>query len=76
MATEADGHPVVHNFDEEKFFPPDAIVERAHVQGMGIYKEMYERSVSDPESFWSEQADALTWHKKWSTPVCKWVNVM
>ncbi|WP_374079045.1 acetate--CoA ligase [Bdellovibrio bacteriovorus] len=29
------------------------------------YKEMYERSVKDPEGFWAEQAERLEWFKKW-----------
>ncbi len=30
------------------------------------YQEMYERSVRDPEAFWSTQAERITWIKKWS----------
>ncbi|WP_299437982.1 acetate--CoA ligase [uncultured Aquimarina sp.] len=29
------------------------------------YKKSYNRSVSDPESFWSEIADTFGWHRKW-----------
>lgn len=29
------------------------------------YKEMYERSIKDPEGFWAEQAERLDWIKKW-----------
>lgn len=29
------------------------------------YKEMYERSIKDPEGFWAEQAERLVWGKKW-----------
>lgn len=29
------------------------------------YKEMYERSVKDPEGFWAEQAERLDWVQKW-----------
>lgn len=29
------------------------------------YKEMYERSLKDPEGFWAEQAERLVWDKKW-----------
>ena len=55
----------------EMFMPPDAIVERAYVQGMSQYKELYERSISDPDGFWSEQAETLYWQKKWASPICK-----
>lgn len=30
------------------------------------YKSMYEKSVKDPEGFWGEQAERLTWFKKWT----------
>lgn len=29
------------------------------------YDEAFERSISDPNSFWAEAADELIWHKKW-----------
>lgn len=29
------------------------------------YKKMYERSIKDPEGFWNEQAERLTWYEKW-----------
>lgn len=31
------------------------------------YKKMYDRSINDPAGFWAEQAETLTWYKKWST---------
>ncbi len=35
------------------------------------YKEMYKRSVEDPDGFWSEKAEEfITWSKKWNK-VCK-----
>ncbi|WP_043775659.1 acetate--CoA ligase, partial [Roseivivax isoporae] len=40
--------------------PSDAIRARAHVDG-ARYEEMYARSVSDPEGFWSEAAERLDW---------------
>ncbi|KHD89359.1 MAG: acetyl-CoA synthetase [Bdellovibrio sp. ArHS] len=29
------------------------------------YKEMYEKSIKDPEGFWAEAAERLDWFKKW-----------
>ncbi|KHD87210.1 MAG: acetyl-CoA synthetase [Bdellovibrio sp. ArHS] len=29
------------------------------------YQSMYEHSISDPESFWAEQAESVAWFKKW-----------
>lgn len=31
------------------------------------YKEMYDRSVKDPEGFWAEQGERLDWIRKWDT---------
>lgn len=38
--------------------------ENAHVTP-DSYEALYERSVSDPEGFWSEQARRLKWHQLW-----------
>ncbi|MCB0553730.1 MAG: acetate--CoA ligase [Phaeodactylibacter sp.] len=35
------------------------------------YKEVYKRSVEDPEGFWAEQAATFNWHKKWDK-VLEW----
>ncbi len=34
---------------------------------MEQYQEMYDRSVNDEDGFWAEQAERLTWFKKWDT---------
>jgi acetyl-CoA synthetase len=37
-----------------------------------LYTQMYQRSIQDPEGFWSEQAEKfVTWFKKWDT-VLEW----
>ena len=42
-----------------------AVAKRAHINAKK-YKVMYERSIKDPEGFWTEQAQALvTWSKPW-----------
>lgn len=60
------GHP-----EAEVFPPPDSIVAKAHVRGLAQYKEMYERSITDSDDFWAEQAEALHWNKGWSAPLCQ-----
>ena len=30
------------------------------------YEKMYAESIQDPEKFWAEQADILSWYKKWT----------
>jgi propionyl-CoA synthetase len=32
---------------------------------MGRYEEIFQRSITDPETFWSEAAEAITWQRKW-----------
>jgi len=50
-----------------KVFPPcKAFSERAHVRSLEQYRRMYERSVEDPEGFWSEVASDFHWQKKWT----------
>ena len=61
--------------------PPAHATERAHIQTMDEYRELYQRSVEDPEGFWADMADQmLHWEKKWDTvldydfdkPYVKW----
>jgi acetyl-CoA synthetase len=49
---------------EKRTFPPSAdVIEKAHINAEK-YKEMYERSINDPDGFWLEQAETLDWFKK------------
>ena len=32
---------------------------------MGDYRETYQRSLADPEGFWAEAAEAVTWERRW-----------
>jgi acetyl-CoA synthetase len=49
------------------FEPPPAFTERALVSDRSIY----ERAEADHEAFWAEQAERLTWFKRWDT-VMEW----
>ena len=51
--------------------PPAAFSERAHIGSIEQYKEEYQRSIEDPESFWAEKAERLDWIKRWDN-VCEW----
>jgi len=53
--------------EERVFEPPAGFVAEALVKDRGIY----ERAEADVEGFWAEQADRLTWFKKWDT-VMEW----
>ena len=53
-----------------KIFPPENTnypISNAHISSMEQYQKMYDESVADPESFWSNVAERITWYKKWDT---------
>ena len=50
-----------------KFYPDPSFSEKAHIKSLDQYREMYKRSVEDPEGFWSEVAERLHWYSKWDT---------
>ena len=59
---------------ESRAFPPsDEFAAQANATA-----EMYERADADRETFWAEQADRLSWSKKWDAvlewepPFAKW----
>ncbi len=45
--------------------PPTNVSETAWIKSMDQYREMYERSIKDPDGFWAEQAEQFIWFKKW-----------
>jgi acetyl-CoA synthetase len=50
----------------EQLFPsPAAFSDGAFIKNLDQYKEMYERSIKDPDAFWAEVADDFHWFKKW-----------
>ena len=55
---------------EERLFEPpagfSASVGGPHITSMEQYKEMYDRSIEDPEGFWGEIAEEFHWFRKWS----------
>ena len=50
--------------ENRTFPPPDAIKANAYVNSEQQYKEMWEKSINDPDGFWLEQAKTLTWFKE------------
>jgi len=58
---------------EEKlvYKPSDAVKMKATIRRMEDYKELYQRSLNDPEKFWGELAEQLDWSKKWDK-VLEW----
>ncbi len=41
------------------------MADRAHIRGMEEYQRLYRLSLEDPEGFWGEQAQALSWFHPW-----------
>jgi len=49
----------------EKYEPNSETKNKAHIGSIEDYKKMYEHSINNPEDFWAEQAERITWFKKW-----------
>ncbi len=50
---------------EGRTFPPPANIQaNAYIKDPEVFKEMWERSINDPDGFWLEQAKRLTWFKE------------
>ena len=51
--------------EKRVFYPPEELSRQAYIKSLEEYKEIYQRSLSDPEGFWGEAAQQLDWYKKW-----------
>jgi acetyl-CoA synthetase len=52
--------------EEKKVFEPsDGVKMKAYIKRMEDYRELYQRSIRDPDGFWGELAEHLDWYKKW-----------
>jgi len=49
-----------------KYEPSKKTKNRAHIGSIEEYKKMYEYSIEKPEAFWEEQAERISWFKKWN----------
>src|SRR5207302_7907998 len=50
---------------------PEKFAKSARIGDMQKYRALYDRSLSDPDRFWAEQAERLHWFKKWDK-VSRW----
>ena len=50
--------------ESRKFPPPASIQSNAYVSSEQQYKQMWEKSINDPDGFWLEQAKSLDWFKE------------
>ena len=49
-----------------KIFNPDYTAKsNAHIGSIEEYKKKYKHSIDNPEEFWAEQAERISWFKKW-----------
>jgi acetyl-CoA synthetase len=62
MSQEIDSH-----MKENRVFAPDAsFSQQAYVKNLHEYKELYNQSIADPDTFWAAMAEKeLSWVKKW-----------
>ncbi|MFC2019661.1 acetate--CoA ligase [Chloroflexota bacterium] len=51
--------------EKRVFNPPAELSKHAYIGSLAEYKEIYRRSIDDPEGFWGEMAQQLDWVKKW-----------
>ncbi|MBL8681057.1 MAG: acetate--CoA ligase [Myxococcales bacterium] len=64
---------------ESRVFPPDEeFAARAHVRSFEQYRELYDKSVQDPEGFWMDMARGFHWFSQprevlqWDPPDARW----
>ena len=51
---------------DHKIYSPSADwTVNAHINSLDKYNEMYNKSIEDPDSFWSDIAKRITWYKPW-----------
>ena len=49
----------------QTYAPQAPTSQDAWVKDLDQYREMYARSVKDPDGFWGEFAETFHWQKKW-----------
>ena len=64
---------------ETRSFPPSAeFAAQANIKSLAEYEKLWQRAADDPAGFWGEQAESLSWFKKWdkvlewNAPFSKW----
>src|SRR5438132_6029565 len=59
------------NHGERVIRVPPSFAQKARIGSFDRYRALYDRSLSDGDGFWAEQAERLTWFKKWDK-VSRW----
>jgi acetyl-CoA synthetase len=53
--------------DEQSMYPvKPEIAAKAHINSMEEYQRLYRLSLDDPQTFWSKQAERVSWFHPWS----------
>lgn len=57
---------IASSLAERRVFPPPReFVAKARIGRLEAYQALYRDSVADPEAFWAERAEELSWFRKW-----------
>jgi len=51
----------------ETYNPPEIFSSNSLIKSMDEYKNMYQRSLDDPDGFWAEEAEKFVWFDTWHT---------
>jgi acetyl-CoA synthetase len=61
-----ESNTITSMMEESRVFnPPEELSRSAYIKSFDEYKEIYQKSISNPEAFWGEMAEQLDWYKKW-----------
>ena len=52
--------------ETRQFDPPEGLRQQASIKSLKQYKEMYQNSLEDTETFWGTYAQELDWFEKWA----------
>ena len=58
--------------EKRKFSPPAEFSKNAHVKGMKQYEEEYRKSIENPDGYWYEKAEEISWMKKGGKKIYSW----
>ncbi len=53
------------SIDVEVVMPSDAVKLKSTIRSIEEYRQIYQRSIDDPEGFWGELAEQISWYKRW-----------
>ena len=75
-----DQEPTIESVSHEsRVFPPPAeFADQARIGSLEEYERLYRRSLEEPDEFWREQAQQLSWFEpfdqvcEWEAPHAKW----